>query len=92
MRAHKSLNSIDRRSGLQSPSLSGHFQIARIDHWVKNIFVLPGIVTALSLNQVPITPTLLIHVVGGLLSVCLVTSSNYVINELWMAPRSPASQ
>ena len=86
MRAHKSLHSVDRTRGLPGPSLRGHLQIARLDHWVKNIFVLPGIVTALGLDRVPITPTLLVHIVVGLLSVCLVTSSNYVINEVADAP------
>ena len=33
-----------------SPSIRGHLEIARIDHWVKNVFVLPGIVVALSID------------------------------------------
>jgi decaprenyl-phosphate phosphoribosyltransferase len=86
VRAHKSLPSVDRMCGLPGPSLRGHLQIARLDHWVKNIFVLPGVVTALGLTRVPITPTLLAHIVVGLMSVCLVTSSNYVINEIADAP------
>jgi len=31
-------------------TLAGHFKIARVDHWIKNVFVVPGIVVALSLQ------------------------------------------
>ena len=72
--------------GRHGPSWAGHFHIARLDHWVKNLFVVPGIVTAISLGRVPLTPTILVQVVVGLLSVGLVASSNYVINELADAP------
>jgi len=63
-------------------SLRGHFKIARADHWVKNVFVLPGIVVALSIDRGRLTAALPWHIVIGLLSVCLVASSNYVINEV----------
>ncbi len=64
------------------PSLSGHFQIARVDHWFKNVLVLPGIIVALSIDPAQATFTLGLHVLVGLVSICLVASSNYVINEL----------
>jgi hypothetical protein len=32
-----------------------HAAIARLDHWVKNVFVLPGIVVALTLNHLPLS-------------------------------------
>ena len=32
------------------PSLLGHVQIMRIDHWTKNVFVLPGVVAAVSVG------------------------------------------
>lgn len=67
---------------VSSPSVRGHLEIARIDHWIKNVFVLPGIVVALSLDPTQLTPALLLRVIVGLLSTCLVASSNYVINEV----------
>jgi decaprenyl-phosphate phosphoribosyltransferase len=67
---------------VSSPSIRGHLEIARIDHWIKNIFVLPGIVVALSLDPAQLTYGLWIRVIVGLLSICLVVSSNYVLNEL----------
>jgi len=79
------VNSADTQVGQNSsarPTLLGHLQIARVDHWFKNVFVLPGIVVALSLDPQSIAPRLWLRVVLGLLAVCLVASSNYVINEL----------
>lgn len=64
------------------PTWRGHLQIARIDHWFKNVFVLPGIIAAIGVNAADATPGIWFRVVVGLLSVCLVASSNYVINEV----------
>ncbi len=70
------------QNSLARPTLFGHLQIARVDHWFKNVFVLPGIVVALSLDAEHVAPHLWLRIVLGLLAVCLVASSNYVINEL----------
>ncbi len=67
-------------------TLRGHIEICRFDHWIKNIFVLPGIVTALALNHVPLRAPLLVASLLGLLAVGLVASSNYVLNELLDSP------
>jgi decaprenyl-phosphate phosphoribosyltransferase len=63
-----------------------HGRIARIDHWVKNVFVLPGIVIALTLNRLPLTWDLVEKTLTGLLAAGLIASSNYVINEICDAP------
>jgi 4-hydroxybenzoate polyprenyltransferase len=54
----------------------------RTDHWVKQVFVLPGIVAALSNGFSGIPSGLWFRLFVGFLSVCLVSSSNYVINEV----------
>jgi 4-hydroxybenzoate polyprenyltransferase len=64
------------------PTLAGHLQIARIDHWVKNVFVLPGIVVALWIAPEKLSWELAQTVLLGFAAVCLIASSNYVINEL----------
>jgi decaprenyl-phosphate phosphoribosyltransferase len=64
------------------PSLRGHIKIARADHWIKNVFVLPGIVVAISIDRSTVTAILPWHIFIGLLSICLITSSNYVLNEV----------
>jgi decaprenyl-phosphate phosphoribosyltransferase len=67
------------------PTVAGHIKIARIDHWVKNVFVLPGIVAAMGFEPWAATG-LVLPTILGLLSVCLVASSNYTINEVLDAP------
>jgi len=69
--------------------LRAHIAIMRLDHSIKNIFLLPGIVVALSLmrpglgqwGQVRLTPILV-----GVAAVTLIACSNYVLNELLDAP------
>jgi 4-hydroxybenzoate polyprenyltransferase len=68
------------------PTLRGHLWICRVDHWFKNVFVLPGIVAALGLDPDHVSPRLALNIAVGLLSICLVASSNYVINEVLDAP------
>ena len=68
--------------GPSRPSLLAHFRIARLDHWFKNVFVLPGVVVAVSVDQSLVSVRLLLRLFLGLLCVGLVASSNYVINEL----------
>lgn len=65
-----------------SPSLRGHLAIMRVDHWFKNAFVAPGIFIALTMSSTPMSRGLFLHIAFGLASVCLVASSNYVLNEL----------
>jgi 4-hydroxybenzoate polyprenyltransferase len=67
-------------------TLAGHVAIARIDHWFKNVFVLPGVVAALGMDPGAQLGGLPWRLVLGLAAICLVASSNYVINELMDAP------
>ncbi|MBL0156363.1 MAG: UbiA prenyltransferase family protein [Bryobacterales bacterium] len=64
------------------PSLAGHLKILRVSHWVKNVFVLPGVLVALALDRGRLTALLPLHVLWGLLAIGLVASSNYVLNEI----------
>ena len=68
------------------PSWRGHLSIARIDHWFKNVFVLPGIVVAIGTDRTVDLSQLGWRILVGLLSVCLIASSNYTLNELIDAP------
>ena len=71
---------------LVKPTLMGHIQIARIDHWFKNVFVFPGIIAAVGIDPGHVAPNLFVRMFIGLASICLVASSNYVINEVLDAP------
>jgi len=59
-----------------------YIRIARLDHWFKNIFMLPGIALAFAFK--PIYSTQLIPpIIMGIFSTCLIASANYVLNE-WL--------
>jgi len=67
--------------------LSAHLQIMRLDHSIKNIFVVPGIVVPLSvLHTSWMSGSLARSVLIGFLATSLVACSNYVLNELLDAP------
>lgn len=68
------------------PSLSGHLAIARFDHWIKNVFVLPGIVLAIRVAPPNDWGAFAAKVVLGCLAVGIIASSNYILNEILDAP------
>ncbi|MDR2633862.1 MAG: UbiA prenyltransferase family protein [Treponema sp.] len=61
--------------------LYGYIKIARFDHWVKQLFIVPGILFALFLIEQTLTSTL--HLALGFLATCCIASANYIINE-WL--------
>lgn len=65
----------------QSAKLMEYISVARPDNWVKNVFMVPGMLFSLSVFHTSFTSTLLIKIFFGLISFCLVASANYVINE-----------
>jgi 4-hydroxybenzoate polyprenyltransferase len=64
-----------------------YIQIARVDHWFKNVFMLLGVAAAYFFDPSHVTAAALPKVLLALLAACLVASSNYVINELLDAPQ-----
>jgi decaprenyl-phosphate phosphoribosyltransferase len=66
--------------------LAAHFDLLRLDHSVKQVFVFPGIVIAASITGEPASLALFWRAALGLLAVVAVASSNYVLNELLDAP------
>src|SRR5215470_16340756 len=66
----------------QSRHLWPYIQIARIDHWFKNVFMLLGVLLALFYEPALFTWAGVLRVGVALLAACLVASSNYVLNEL----------
>jgi decaprenyl-phosphate phosphoribosyltransferase len=60
--------------------------ITRLDHWFKNVFVLPGIVVALYAEPSLLRWELLRNSVVALLAMGFVASSYYVLNEILDAP------
>jgi 4-hydroxybenzoate polyprenyltransferase len=64
-----------------------YLQIARVDHWFKNAFMLLGVLLALFYHPEIASLANLLPLAVAILSTCLVASSNYVLNELLDGPR-----
>jgi 4-hydroxybenzoate polyprenyltransferase len=62
--------------------IKDYIAIARPDHWFKNVMILPGYLIALLFSGVPISQTFIDLCFGGV-AICLVASSNYVLND-WL--------
>ncbi len=70
-------------------ALRPYVAIARPDHWFKNVFMLLGILLAYfyQINQPQIEAHYrVLQVAWALAAVCMVASSNYVLNEILDAP------
>jgi 4-hydroxybenzoate polyprenyltransferase len=59
-----------------------YVELARVDHWFKNIFVLPGMVIAFLLQPATRGFAAFPGAALGLFATCLIASSNYVLNEI----------
>jgi 4-hydroxybenzoate polyprenyltransferase len=64
-------------------SIGNYIKIARFDHWIKQLFIVPGIVFALLLVDNADLNDLALLILLGLLATCFTASENYVINE-WL--------
>jgi decaprenyl-phosphate phosphoribosyltransferase len=69
-----------------SVRLRSHIAIARLDHSIKNLFVLPGVIVPLSVDPSLWNVHLLLTLPIAFISITLVACSNYVINEVLDAP------
>lgn len=64
-----------------------YVQIARIDHWFKNSFMLLGVILAVFYRPELLVWSALPQLALAVLATCLVASSNYTLNELLDGPR-----
>ena len=55
-----------------------YLKIMRLDHWIKQFFIVPGIVCAFLLTNINFDVA---NIAAGFLATCLIASANYVINE-----------
>ncbi len=69
-----------------SQRLRAHLAIARLDHSIKNLFVLPGIIVPLSVYPSLFNQRLAVKLLLAFVAITLVACSNYVINEVLDAP------
>lgn len=66
---------------MRPASLQNYIAIARPDNWVKNLFMVPGMLFALSVFHTPFSFSLILKIICGIAGMCLIASANYVINE-----------
>ncbi len=60
-----------------------YIKIARPDHWVKNAFILPGVIIAVLMTKPAFSAEYIWKFILGFFSTCFIASANYVINE-WL--------
>lgn len=60
-----------------------YIQIARPDHWVKHIFIAPGIFLGIALAPTFPIDQFVYNIALGIISAVFIASANYVINE-WL--------
>lgn len=60
-----------------------YIKIARPDHWVKNAFILPGVILAVLMTKPGFDTGFIWKFILGFFSTCFIASANYVINE-WL--------
>ena len=69
-------------ASLPRATAEDYLALARPDHWVKHVFIVPGIVLACLLHPTDLAS--LVHpILFGLLSAAAIASANYVLNE-WL--------
>lgn len=66
---------------VRAASFKEYVTIARPDHWVKNIFMLPGMMYAYLIYNTPLDANFFLKALTGIACTCLIASANYVINE-----------
>ncbi len=63
-----------------------HLRVLRIDHWLKNIFIVFGHLVAAALLALPPSWELARVAFLSLIPACLIASANYILNEILDAP------
>lgn len=63
--------------------MKNYIKLMRLDHWIKQLFIVPGIVVAILLTTPKLEITITLKIIIGFLATSLIASSNYVINE-WL--------
>jgi 4-hydroxybenzoate polyprenyltransferase len=81
-----SLATVTPAAGVVRSRAASHLNLFRLDHSVKQIFVIPGIVIAFSLTGAALDRAWIVRLALGLAAVLAAASSNYVLNELLDAP------
>ena len=67
--------------------MTEYLKICRIDHWLKNIFILFGHAVAIVLDpELTVNGNTVFWAVYSLIPACFIASANYILNEILDAP------
>lgn len=74
----------NKKTSEEQSQIRNYIKIARPDHWIKNFFIMPGLVLAIVLGSSPVSVSDWIgKLFAGFFATCFIASANYVINE-WL--------
>lgn len=74
----------DKKASENQAGIKSYIKIARPDHWIKNVFIMPGLVLAIILSDKPVSVSeSVVKLLAGFFATCFIASANYVINE-WL--------
>ncbi len=60
-----------------------YIKLLRVNHWFKNIFIIPGVFLAImSNNNFDISPNLFVSIIGAFLLTSVISSVNYIVNQI----------
>ncbi len=77
----------DKSFVVKLESIIEHLKICRIDHWLKNIFIVFGHAMAVILvYEMQLTGDLIGKALLSLIPACFIASANYILNEILDAP------
>ena len=68
------------------PRVWPYVAIARPDHWVKNVFMVLGVLLAYFYHPQVMQKQAIVPIIWAVTTTCLIASSNYVLNEILDAP------
>lgn len=74
---------------MKMSKIKNYLKIARFDHWIKQLFIIPGWFVAVILTKSEVDLYLICILLFSLIGTSLVASANYVINE-WLDARFDA--
>ncbi|MDR1797895.1 MAG: UbiA prenyltransferase family protein [Clostridiales Family XIII bacterium] len=74
---------ISQSQRVHSCGASDYLHLARFDHWIKQLFILPGMGFAIVLVDSLDARGIVVRFALGFVATCLIASANYIINE-WL--------
>ena len=60
-----------------------YIKMLRVDHWIKNLFILPGSLLGMLIFEINLDFTTGLHIILALVASSFIASANYLINE-WL--------